>query len=99
MNDFETARDGLVRDLRKYLVGPLNGPNELIHEPARDRYHLGMLFPSGAAISADEDEQEHSGVEGGPDAGSSDGIIALANVARQAAAGMTFHVPRSAEVV
>src|SRR5687768_3140534 len=92
---FEEARHGLLADLRRYLMGPLDGPDELIPEPPRDRYHVGMLAPSGAAVPLDEDDQEHSGVEGGPDAGSTDGIIALANIARQAAVGMTFQVPRS----
>ncbi|MHB1141466.1 MAG: helicase-related protein [Sulfuricaulis sp.] len=99
MNKFEQARAELLSALRKYLVGPLEGEEEVISESPRDRYHVGILAPSGSEIPPEEDDQDDSGDAGGPEAASSDGILALANVAWQAAAGMTFQVPSSVRVL
>lgn len=99
MNKYELARKGLIGDLQRYLVGPLGASNEILSEPAWDRYHVGMLFPSGSPVPPEEDDQV-SGVEAGPaESGSDDGILALANVARQAAAGLTFQVMAPADVL
>ncbi len=98
MNEYEKARDLLLTDLRRYFVGPLLGEEEIIEEPAWDRYHTGMLYPAGTEVSSEEDDQEAGGDTSAADGGLDDGIFALANVARQAACGMTFQVAVGAAV-
>src|SRR5687768_17479422 len=98
MNDHEKARSGLLSDLRRYFVGPLGGDEEVIEEPAWDRYHIGMLHPAGTEVLPEEDEQEAGSEPAASEPGLDDGIFALANVARQAACGMTFQVPIRAAV-
>jgi hypothetical protein len=93
MNEFEKAREALLSDLRRYFVGPLGGEEEMIEEPAWDRYHIGMLYPAGTEVSPEEDDQESGGDAAAAESGLDDGIFALANVARQAACGMTFQIP------
>ena len=93
MNNFEQARNLLVSDLRKYLVGPAEGEDELIPERASDRYHLGCLAPSGTAIASEEDDTSDSSDAGGGDAKIGDGVLTLANAAQQSAVGFTIQAP------
>jgi hypothetical protein len=83
------ARTLLVRDLRRYLVGPVE-EQERIEGRAADRYHTGFLSPSGVAVDEEEDDQEEEGED--RDAGAGESILALANVSQQSAMGMTFQV-------
>jgi hypothetical protein len=100
MNPNRQAREMLLADLRRYFIGPIAESDELIGEAAWDRYHVGMLAPAGMEVGAAEDDQEDTtDAGGGADAGAGDGILALANVQRQAAVGMTFHVSHGTEVV
>jgi len=92
MNEFENARASLVSDLRDYLVGPIEGENEQIPERASDRYHVGILWPSGTGISAEEDDIVDSADIGGGDSKTGDGVFALANASQQSAMGFTFQV-------
>ncbi|MBK8686902.1 MAG: helicase [Betaproteobacteria bacterium] len=99
MNSFQQARGLLVTDLRRYFIGPIAEADELISEAAWDRYHVAMLAPAGTAVESEEDDQDDTtDAGGGTDGGAGDGILALANVQRQAAVGMTFHVNRGENV-
>ena len=93
MNKFEEARDILVADLRKYLLGPAEGDNEVIPERASDRYHVGSLSPSGTTISQEEDDATDSNDTGGSEGSNGDGVLTLANATQQSAMGFTFQVP------
>ncbi len=83
------ARDLLVEDLRRYLVGPVS-PDEVISESPGDRYHTGFLSPSGTPLDDEEDDHEDVGDE--VDAGGGESILSLANVSQQSAMGFTFQV-------
>lgn len=99
MNHFEEARSLLIDDLRKYLIGPVEGDEEIIPERAYDRYHIGMLAPSGAVISQEEiGDLDDSEDVGGASAQKGDGVLALANAAQQSAIGFTFQVPVDIQV-
>ena len=98
MNTFEEAREFLVNDLRSYLVGPVEGVEEQIPERASDRYHTGILWPSGSEIDGDEDDITDATDVGG-DAKTGDGVFALANASQQSAMGFTFHIPEGIPVI
>ncbi len=99
MNHFEEARALLIDDLRKYLIGPVEGDEEIIPERAYDRYHIGILAPSGAVISQEEiGDLDDSEDVGGASAQKGDGVLALANAAQQSAIGFTFQVPVDIQV-
>src|SRR5579884_1922048 len=83
------AREQLLGDLRRYLVGPVE-EQERILESASDRYHTGFLSPSGTPVDEEEDDLEEVGEE--LDAGGGESILTLANVSQQSAMGMTFQV-------
>lgn len=73
-------------------MGPYAGDEETIPERASDRYHVGMLCPSGTPIAADEDDHETAD-DGNPENGApGDGVFALANASQQSALGFTFQV-------
>ena len=99
MNNFEEARDLLIADLRKYLLGPAEGDDEAIPERASDRYHLGSLAPSGTAISQEEDDATDSNGTGGSEGSNGDGVLTLANATQQSAMGFTFQVPINRRVL
>jgi len=84
------ARDMLLADLRRYLVGPIH-PDEVIRESPGDRYHTGYLSPSGTPIEDEEDDLEDVG-DDDDDGGGGESILSLANVSQQGAVGITFQV-------
>jgi len=84
-----TARQVLVSDLRRYLVGPLDDEERIPEKPI-DRYHAGLLSPPQTPIDAEEDDQEQGDQE--VDSGVGESILALVNVRQQSAMGMTFQV-------
>ncbi len=84
--DARGARDLLVGDLNRFLVGPLE-EQEVIPERASDRYHTGYLSPSGTVISPEEDD----GL-GAADEDHDDDVLVLANMRQQGAMGFTFEV-------
>lgn len=98
MNKFEEARELLVNDLRSYLVGPAEGVDEQIPERASDRYHVGILWPSGSEIDGDEDDIS-DGTDVGSDAKPGDGVFALANASQQSAMGFTFQLPEGVPII
>lgn len=93
MNDFESARQCLIDDLHKYLVGPAEGEEEVIPEKASDRYHVGILWPSGSGISREEDDNDSGTDVGSGEGSSADGVFSLANASQQSAMGFTFQIP------
>jgi hypothetical protein len=99
MNEFQKARALLVDDLRNYLVGPVEGEQEVIPEKASDRYHIGILWPSGTQIAPEEDDLDDGEDVGGVSAQNGDGVFALANASQQSAMGFTFQVPNGVPVI
>ncbi len=99
MNKFEDARELLLSDLRNYLIGPLEGEQEIIPERASDRYHVGILWPSGTEISAEEDDIGDAADVGGSEAKTGDGVFALANASQQSAMGFTFQLLKEVPII
>ena len=89
------ARGLFVDDLRRHLVGPA-AEDEALGEPPFDGYHTGYLSPAGesggSAMPLDAGEDDQNPDEDDEDTGGGEGILTLANVAQQAAMGMTFQV-------
>lgn len=90
-NEFERARASLIKSLRSYLIGPFSGEQELIAERASERYHVGILSPSGTPMAPNEDDVEAND-DVGPEGSSGDGVFALANAIQQSAMGFTFQI-------
>ncbi|MYA43531.1 MAG: DNA helicase [Gemmatimonadetes bacterium] len=49
-------RGDLVDTLNRELLGPFNGPDEVLHQRPTNRYLLGRLAPAGTEVSPEEDE-------------------------------------------
>lgn len=100
------ARDYLVKELRRFMVGPHDGENEILYagevrckgerqsrgvvQTAYDFYHTGFLSPKNSAIDEEEDDQEEQGSD--VDQGAGEGIMVMANAAQQSAMGLTFQL-------
>ena len=49
-------RDDLVEMLRRELLGPFDGPDEILRQRPTGRYLVGRLAPLGTMVSPEEDE-------------------------------------------
>lgn len=88
-NAASVARNFVVDELERRLVGPLAG-DEMLPNRAYDTYHTGFLSPSGTLIENDEDEQDSADSEMG--AGAGEAIMTLANLSQQSALGISFQI-------
>ncbi|WP_395307517.1 helicase-related protein [Mycobacterium sp. AMU20-3851] len=88
-------RNALTRAMVADLVGPADGPLEVIADPPITRYVAGILYPSGggwsAAGKADaaEDIDEDEGYD---ESAIPDPAVAMANVRNPASMGLSFAV-------
>lgn len=88
-------RDAITRAMIDDLVGPSDGPDEVISDAPITRYVAGILYPSGggwnsagradAAENVDEDE-------GYDESATPDPAVAMANVRNPASMGLSFAV-------
>lgn len=92
------ARDDTVDYLRQQLIGPVGGPEEVLGEPAPQRYLMGVLFPQRAAsdVAFEDDVVEDTAGEVGEETG--DDPITLANQYMPSSLGLSFVVPHEASV-
>lgn len=88
------ARDLVVDDLKKRLIGPFE-EDEVIDNRPGDVYHTGSLTPIGTLIDKEEDDQETGSSE--PDTGAGESIMTLANLSQQSAMGMSFQIDPNAK--
>lgn len=70
----ETQRDlrgSIVETLSRELLGPFDGPNEMLRQRPTSRYLLGRLAPAGTQVSPEEDEgaADAATAEDSPDTG------------------------------
>lgn len=92
-------RDELSRRMIDDLVGPADGPHEVLDDPPITRYVAGMLYPAGggwtAAGTADsaQDVDENDGYD---EAVTPDPAVAMANVRNPASMGLSFAVDAAA---
>ncbi|MBU8827089.1 helicase-related protein [Mycolicibacterium goodii] len=81
-------RDDVVDELVKDLIGPADGPNEVITDLPLDRYIVGVLWPAEdvlqEAAEPDSGEAEEDGIEDSP--------ISQALMRYPTSAGITFSV-------
>lgn len=81
-------RDDIVDELVKDLIGPVDGPNEVITDLPLDKYIVGVLWPAEEvlqeAAEPDSAESEENGVDDSP--------ISQALMRYPTSAGITFSV-------
>jgi hypothetical protein len=93
-------RDELSRRMIDDLVGPADGPDEVLDDPPITRYVAGMLYPAGggwtAAGTADsaQDVDESDGYD---EVVTPDPAVAMANVRNPASMGLSFAADSSCE--
>lgn len=95
MYDF---RDELSRRLIADLIGPADGPDELIDDAPITRYVAGVLYPAGGGWSqagAADAAQDVGEDEGYDETVTPDPAVAMANVRNPASMGVTFAVKAS----
>lgn len=90
----DQTRADFVTYVRRQLVGPFSGPNEIIFDPPNRRYLMGILFPrklSAADVEQEGEEQDESAVTGGGDENQfSDDPVSEANDFLPASQGLSF---------
>ena len=88
-------REELSQRMIADLIGPADGPDEILGDPPITRYVAGMLYPAGggwrSAGTADsaEDVDESDGYD---EAVTPDPAVAMANVRNPASMGLSFAV-------
>ena len=86
-------RAQLIDMLRLDLVGPVDGPDEIINEKPMDRYATGVLYPldAGRIEPSQTPDVEDSSGEDDPDP-----PVELANMRYPSSMGLTFSVDTDA---
>ena len=97
------AREDIVAYVRRQLVGPFSGSNEIIFDPPNRRYLMGILFPRQLSF-ADHIEEEgealdESAVTGGDESQFSDDPVSAANDYLPASQGVSFFTTASSLTV
>jgi len=91
------ARDIVIEEIKKYMVGPAGGVSEQLSDKPWEFYHTGMLWPPDSDISGEEDDQ--SGESASGEEGNHEGFLNLANCAQQSAMGTTFHLSGESQTI
>lgn len=88
----EDPREGVIGYLRAQIVGPIDGPEEVLTEPPTGRYLVGILFPREATTNDVIANEEVDGA--GADAGEepAEDPLTMANAYLPASIGLTFFV-------
>lgn len=86
------ARKTVLKRLREDIVGPRSGFFEEIPERPSSRYLTGILFPQGATIGQDEDDEIDSTETGDEDGGGAEERVSLFRSFRPSTAGFSFAV-------
>ena len=90
--EYEHGRDEMVDYLRRHLVGPFSGPDEVLTDVPHRRYLMAVLFPreSDANVELDEEELELPG--GGPKDEQPEDPVTLSNSWMPSSLGLSFFV-------
>ena len=88
------ARNYLVQEFRRSMVGPGSENEQLRDTPART-YLCGMLNPPETSI----DDEQNDELQDGDAESSLEGIPSLINAIKPSAMGFTFHVKRGVKAV
>lgn len=99
---FTNVRKKVVTYLREDLLGPRNGEDEFLEEPAYKRYTTGIIFPRSNEFSvqdlAPEQENDISGAADPNDDNSGDDPISLSNQLLQSSFGISFFLRKSPNI-
>lgn len=100
MTTLAETRADFVAYVRRQLVGPFGGANEIIFDPPNRRYLMGILFPRQvdfAAYVESEGEEEDSAANsgGGDESRFSDDPVSAANDFLPASQGLSFFTTAS----
>src|SRR6478735_9987871 len=95
MTDLTQTRDDFVAYVRRQLVGPFDGPAEIIFDPPNRRYLMGILFPRQVAFEGyveaeGEERDETSATDTGEESQFSDDPVSAANDFLPASQGLSF---------
>jgi hypothetical protein len=91
-------RERVIEYLHSQVVGPFDGPEEVLQDPPTGRYLMGILYPR-EATTADvvaTEELDGAGAEGGDEP--PEDPLTMANAYLPASIGMTFFVAASRAV-
>ena len=98
------AREEMVAFLRRHLVGPAGGPDEVLDSENRphERYTVGVLYPPGtpfATTAETTQETASTGPAGGaPDNQLADDPISTALDDKPSSVGVSFYLERGEEI-
>jgi hypothetical protein len=97
---FTTVRDDFVDYVSRQLVGPFDGPHEVIADTPNRRYLMGVLFPrtvNHLAYAEEEGEEPESptAVTGGEEDLFGDTSVSAANDFLPASQGLSFYTSAS----
>lgn len=99
MSSLASTRQDFVDYVRRQLVGPFDGPAEIIFDPPNRRYLMGILFPRQVSFSTyieeEGEEPDEAGTEGGDESQFSDDPVSAANDFLPASQGMSFFTTAS----
>ncbi len=95
MSELAATRDEFVNYVRRQLVGPFGGENEVILDPPNRRYLMGILFPRSIAFEGYVEEEgqerdEAAAVSSGEESMFSDDPVSAANDFLPASQGVSF---------
>ncbi len=94
MTTLSQTRADFVAYVRRQLVGPFSGPNEIIFDPPNRRYLMGVLFPRQVSFAGyaerEGEEQDELATGGGDESQFSDDPVSAANDFLPASQGLSF---------
>lgn len=93
--DRVTDRESILHYVEHQLIGPVDGDDEVLQEPPHRRYLTGILFPTDADDSLQEDIQDDAAgdVPGGVGEDLADDPVSLAGQRLPSAVGVSFILP------
>ncbi|MBF6095724.1 helicase-related protein [Nocardia cyriacigeorgica] len=100
MTTLSDVRSDFVDYVRRQLVGPFDGPTEIIFDPPNRRYLMGTLHPrktefAGYVQEEGEPEDESATAAGGDESRFSDDPVSAANDFLPASQGLSFFTTAS----
>lgn len=99
MSSLASTRQDFVNYVRRQLVGPFDGPAEIIFDPPNRRYLMGILFPRQVSFSTyieeEGEEADEAGTEVGDESQFSDDPVSAANDFLPASQGLSFFTTAS----
>lgn len=103
MTSLVDTRAAFVEYVRRQLVGPFGGPDELILDPPNRRYLMGILFPRRVSFTGyaeqEGEELDQAAVAGGDESRFSDDPVSAANDFLPASQGLSFFTTATALTV